>query len=237
MRSVSSRVGRPRRRGGSAGFALAIACVVALPCSVDAQNDPGREARNDAHAAERALRGHLSYLAGYRRGGGGWGSAARHQLVFGALDLDAARPGWPVAPALRVVITHTPHVPPGSREGAGSSGSYEIGLGVRREVLAVRAPRMRAWIGAGIAVIGVGIQSAERTDETQEAEWQDNGTTVGPVVEAGMLRGLGRALHLGWTASWSRGRVRPHEGRLDAGGLQFGVLFGTRWGPGVPSGS
>ena len=222
---------RPVRCTPLALAALAVALAAVLPTAARAQEDaPGRG--TDAHAAERALRGHVSYVAGYRRGGDGWGDAARHQLVFGGIDVDASRPGWPVSPMLRAAVSYTPHVPPGSREGAGNAGSYELGVGVRRDVLSVRARRMRAWVGAGIAVVGVGIQSADRERETQDAEWQDNGTTIGPVIEAGMLRGLGRTLHAGWTVSWSRGRVRAHDARLDAGGWQFGALFGTRWGPG-----
>jgi hypothetical protein len=185
-----------------------------------ASTTPERSAEGRAGA-----RWQVSYIAGYRNAGSGWGPA-REQVNFGIVDADVVPPCWPLAIAARMALSYTKAVPPGSPSGAGGSGAYDISLSLRRALY--DHGEHRVWLGAGAAVVGASIRSKDVIEGTSQNEWQAHDATVGPYLEAGVQQHLRGRAWLGLSATWSHGHVRPAAQTLDAGGLALLALVGVR---------
>lgn len=204
---------------------LAVIFLAAISTRTVAQTEtPSALLERSAEGRARA-RWQVSYIAGYRNAGSGWGPA-REQVNFGIVDADVVPPGWPLAIATRMALSYTTAVPPNSPSGAGGSGAYDVSVSLRRALY--DRGEHRVWLGAGAAVVGASILSKHVIEGTTQNEWQAHDATVGPYLEAGVQQHLRGRAWVGLSATWSHGHVRPAAQTLEAGGLALLALIGVR---------
>lgn len=180
-------------------------------------------------SAERAApgdwTGHISYVFGYKRTGGGWSPANDH-VEFGIFDLDFRRKSWPVSLAAQFLFSYSGDVPDGLT--GNNSGTYELNLGLRKVWDA--EGRIRPFLGAGPSLIGASNSTFISFNNRESANAQHhNSATLGFWANAGTYVHITESFHTGLMAQYSWGEIRLGGKDLNAGGLHLLGMLGYRW--------